>query len=105
MARLRACGPESAPMIDLLLAFDDESSLAEPLALAVGCPLRWIERHRFPDGESNLKLPAQLPPRVALLRGLHRPNQKLAELMIDHNVGVSNRNLRLPSVDGDYFEQ
>jgi ribose-phosphate pyrophosphokinase len=69
-------------MIDLLLAFDDESTLAEPLASAIGCPLRWIERHRFPDGESKLKLPAHLPPRVALLRGLHRPNQKLAELMI-----------------------
>ena len=69
-------------MIDLLLAFDDETRLAAPLAAALGVPLRWIERHRFPDGESKLKLPAELPPRVALLRGLHRPNHKLAELMI-----------------------
>jgi ribose-phosphate pyrophosphokinase len=69
-------------MIDLLLAFDDEAPLAEPLAAALGVPLRWIERHRFPDGESRLRLPATLPPRVALLRGLHRPNDKLAELMI-----------------------
>jgi ribose-phosphate pyrophosphokinase len=67
---------------DLLLAFDDESHLAGPLAAALGVPLRWIERHRFPDGESRLRLPARLPPRVALLRGLHRPNEKLAELMI-----------------------
>jgi restriction system protein len=29
---------------------------------------------------------------------------KLAELMIDHDVGVSNRSLRVPRVDGDYFE-
>ena len=29
---------------------------------------------------------------------------RLAELMIDHDVGVSNRSLRLPRVDGDYFE-
>jgi ribose-phosphate pyrophosphokinase len=69
-------------MIDLLLAFDDETTLAEPLAAALGCPLHWIERHRFPDGESKLRLPAALPPRVAVLRGLHRPNEKLAELMI-----------------------
>jgi ribose-phosphate pyrophosphokinase len=67
---------------DLLLAFDDERHLAEPLAAALGVPLHWIERHRFPDGESRLRLPATLPPRVALLRGLQRPNDKLAELMI-----------------------
>ncbi len=69
-------------MIDLLLAFDDERHLAEPLAAALGVPLHQVEWHRFPDGESRLRLPAQLPPRVALLRGLHQPNQKLAELMI-----------------------
>ena len=69
-------------MTDLLLAFDDECHLAEPLAAALGVSLRWIERHRFPDGESRLRLPATLPPRVALLRGLHRPNEKLAELLI-----------------------
>jgi ribose-phosphate pyrophosphokinase len=69
-------------VIELLLAFDDDRHLAEPLAEALCVPLRWIERHRFPDGESRLRLPAMLPPRVALLRGLHRPNEKLAELMI-----------------------
>ena len=69
-------------MIDLLLAFDDERHLGEPLAAALGVPLHWIDRHRFPDGESRLRLPPRLPPQVALLRGLHRPNDKLAELMI-----------------------
>lgn len=69
-------------MTELLLAFDDERHLAEPLAVALGAPLRWIERHAFPDGESRLRLPAQLPRQVALLRGLQQPNQKLAELMI-----------------------
>lgn len=69
-------------MIDLLLAFDDETTLAAPLAAALGCPLHWIERHRFPDGESKLRLPSALPARVAVLRGLHRPNEKLAELML-----------------------
>jgi ribose-phosphate pyrophosphokinase len=69
-------------VIDLLLSFDDERHLADALAQALGVPLRWVERHRFPDGESRLRLPAELPPRVAVLRGLHRPNEKLAELMI-----------------------
>jgi ribose-phosphate pyrophosphokinase len=69
-------------MIDLLLAFEDEQTLAAPLAAALGCALQRIGRHRFPDGESKLTLPAELPSRVALLRGLHRPNEKLAELMI-----------------------
>ena len=69
-------------MTEMLLAFDDERHLAEPLARALGVPLHWIARHRFPDGESRLQLPPRLPPRVALLRGLQRPNDKLAELMI-----------------------
>ena len=69
-------------MIDLLLAFDDERHLAEPLAAALGVPLGPIECHAFPDGETRLRLPAQLPPRVALLRGLQQPNDKLAALMI-----------------------
>ena len=69
-------------MTELLLAFDDERPLAEPLARALGVPLRGIERHVFPDGESRLRLPPQLPRRVALLRGLQQPNHKLAELLI-----------------------
>jgi ribose-phosphate pyrophosphokinase len=67
---------------DLLLAFDDEHHLAEPLAATLGLPLRWIDRHAFPDGETRLRLPATLPSRVVLLRGLQRPNEKLAELLI-----------------------
>lgn len=69
-------------MIDALLAYDDDRHLAEPLALALQVPLHEIEHHRFPDGESRLRLPAELPPRVALLRGLQDPNDKLAELLI-----------------------
>ena len=69
-------------MTALLLAFEDECTLAQPLAAALGWPLAWIARHRFPDGESMLTLPQALPARVALLRGLHQPNDKLAELLI-----------------------
>jgi ribose-phosphate pyrophosphokinase len=68
--------------VSLLLAFDDEAALAQRLAAALGWPLAWVERHRFPDGETRLRLPAQLPARVALLRGLQDPNAKLTELLL-----------------------
>jgi ribose-phosphate pyrophosphokinase len=66
----------------MLLAFDDETDLAYELAIALDLPLRIVKRHRFPDGELRLVLPKPLPERVVLLRGLHRPNEKLVELMI-----------------------
>ena len=66
----------------LLLAFDDEAGLANRLAQALGCACAIIDRHRFPDGESRLRLPPLLPARVVILRGLHQPNAKLAELML-----------------------
>jgi len=65
-----------------LLAFDDEEALAQRLATALGCTLALIERHRFPDGETRLRLPHTLPPQVVLLRGLQDPNAKLTELLL-----------------------
>ena len=66
----------------LLLHFDDEAALAASLARALDVPAVAIARHRFPDGESRLTLPPTLPAEVLLLRGLHQPNEKLAELAI-----------------------
>jgi ribose-phosphate pyrophosphokinase len=68
--------------LSLLLAFDDEAALAHALAAALGWPLALVDRHRFPDGETRLRLPPRLPPRVAMLRGLQQPNEKLTELML-----------------------
>ncbi len=70
------------PSPGCVLAFDDEGETAVALALALGVPLAPIERHRFPDGELKLRLPTVLPPGVVVLRSLHRPNEKLVELMI-----------------------
>ena len=36
------------------------------LAAALGVPLALIDEHRFPDGESRLRLPPQLPHRPPL---------------------------------------
>jgi len=71
-----------APAPRCVLAFEDEHGMAAALARALEVPLALIERHRFPDGELKLRLPAELPPRVVLLRSLHRPNEKLVELLI-----------------------
>jgi ribose-phosphate pyrophosphokinase len=65
-----------------VLSFDDERGFAAALALALEVPLAVIERHRFPDGELKLRLPAALPPCVVLVRSLHQPNEKLVELLI-----------------------
>jgi len=65
-----------------LLAFEDERPLAQELAEALGLPLAFISRHRFPDGELRLVLPKPLPATVVLLRGLQQPNEKLVELLI-----------------------
>ena len=66
----------------LLLAFDDEAGLAGRLSVAMDCEAHLIERHRFPDGETRLRLPPALPAQVVLLRGLQQPNAKLVELML-----------------------
>jgi ribose-phosphate pyrophosphokinase len=72
MCRSRAC----------LLCFDDEKTLAQVAANALGLPLAVVQRHRFPDGELRLQLPQSLPTRVVLWRGLHQPNEKLVELLL-----------------------
>lgn len=68
--------------MSLLLAFDDETALAQELASALAWPLAFVERHAFPDGETRLRLPPVLPAHLVLLRGLQQPNAKLAELML-----------------------
>ena len=67
---------------DLLLHFDDEQDAAQRLAQAAGLAMAAVTRHRFPDGEIRLQLPAVLPERVVLLRSLDRPNDKLVELLL-----------------------
>ena len=68
--------------ISQVLAFDDEQAPAGALARTLGVPLALIERHRFPDDELKLRLPAALHGSVVIWRSLHRPNEKLVELLI-----------------------
>lgn len=66
----------------VLLHFDDELPSAQRIATQAGLALGRIERHRFPDGELKLRLPAPLPERMVLLRTLDHPNEKLVELLL-----------------------
>jgi ribose-phosphate pyrophosphokinase len=66
----------------IVLAFEEDRALAEPLAGLLRRPLAWVDVHRFPDGESRLRLPCPLPERVCVLRSLHEPNAKLTELLL-----------------------
>ena len=71
--------PLSTP---LLLCFTDEQDSGQRIAQHAGLSMAIIECHRFPDGELKLRLPAELPQRVVILRTLNAPNEKLIELML-----------------------
>jgi ribose-phosphate pyrophosphokinase len=65
-----------------LLHFPEDQAIAERAAQAAGLSACAVERHRFPDGELRLRLPAALPPRVVVWRTLNDPNEKLVELLL-----------------------
>lgn len=66
----------------ILLYFGDEAALAGRIAKAAGMASAVVARHRFPDGEIKLSLPARLPARVVLLRSLNDPNEKIVEILL-----------------------
>ncbi|HSH42105.1 MAG TPA: ribose-phosphate diphosphokinase [Arenicellales bacterium] len=66
----------------LVLGFPEYTEQANRLAGALDSACRIVEIHRFPDGESRLRLPQELPAHVILCRSLNQPNDKLVELML-----------------------
>jgi len=64
----------------LLLGFPEYSAPARDLATAAGLEYAEVDVHRFPDGESRVRLPNPLPERVVICRSLNQPNEKLVEL-------------------------
>lgn len=66
----------------IVLGFPENAAQSAALAAARGCDHATIDIHRFPDGESRLRLPPQLPADTVLFRTLDRPNDKLVELLI-----------------------
>ena len=74
--------PPVVPGAGCLLHFPEDAATAERAAQAAGLTAQAIERHRFPDGELRLKLPAALPARGVVWRTLADPNEKLVELLL-----------------------
>lgn len=66
----------------LILHPDDQAAPALRFGAALGLPCRTIETRRFPDGETLLRLPLPLPPRVLLYCTLDRPDRRLVELLL-----------------------
>jgi len=76
-------GPErTSGKASLLLGFPEYREPARRLAECAGMDYADIELHRFPDGESRLRLPASLPGRVVICRSLDNPNARLVELAL-----------------------
>lgn len=65
-----------------LLTFPDYEPQSRALATALNVTCESVDVHRFPDGESRLRLPASLTGDVIVCRSLDRPNDKLVELML-----------------------
>lgn len=65
----------------LVLSFEESFEPANRLAAAAGLAHETIARHVFPDGESLIRLPPSLPPRIVVYCSLDAPNEKLVELM------------------------
>ncbi len=66
----------------MVIGFPDYREPAQALAEALHSPYGEASLHRFPDGESILRLPSRLPSRVALVRSLDWPNDKLLEMLL-----------------------
>jgi ribose-phosphate pyrophosphokinase len=66
----------------LVIGFPEYQAPAERLASAAGLPFAPIVLHRFPDGETRVRLPETLPAHCIFCRSLDRPNGKLVELCL-----------------------
>lgn len=66
----------------LVLAFPDYLPQSQRLAARLGAEFGVVEQHCFPDGESLVRLPPELPEHVVVCRSLNQPNDKLVELLL-----------------------
>ncbi|MDH5785868.1 MAG: ribose-phosphate diphosphokinase [Chromatiales bacterium] len=66
----------------MILGFADYRQQGEALARELGLAYAEVAIHRFPDGESKVTLPTELPEAVTLCRSLDHPNDKLVEILL-----------------------
>ncbi|PWV60570.1 ribose-phosphate diphosphokinase [Plasticicumulans acidivorans] len=66
----------------LVLGNADYSAPARGIAALLGMAYAELEVHRFPDGESRVKLPTPLPAHLIIVCTLNRANDRLVELLL-----------------------
>ncbi len=66
----------------MVVSFSDYAAPARRLAETMGRDYRTIEVHSFPDGESRVQIPLNLPAHLIICESLDRPNGKLIELLL-----------------------
>lgn len=66
----------------LILAFPDYLPQAQRIADALDAPIKELHIHHFPDSESLVRLPTELPEHVVVCVSLNQPNDKLIELLL-----------------------
>ncbi|PKG84219.1 phosphoribosylpyrophosphate synthetase [Colwellia sp. 75C3] len=66
----------------LILGFDDYLSPAKQLAKSMQAEFELIKLHQFPDGETKVTLPINLPKKIIICRTLNQPNNKLIDLIV-----------------------
>lgn len=74
----------------LILGFNDYRQPAQALADKLQVEYSDVQIHAFPDGESKITLPANLPQVVVLVRTLDHPNAKVLELLIAASAAREN---------------
>lgn len=87
-------------MESVILGFPDYERQGRRLAQALGCPFALLGLHHFPDGESRVSVPVDLPQHAILCRSLDHPNAKLIELLLAadtaHELGAQRVTLVAP---------
>ncbi len=79
----------------LILGFPESEQLAQNVADRVGLTFRQVILHRFPDGESYIRLPDDLPEHVIFFRSMSEANNKLIELLLAAKTARKNGVRRL----------
>lgn len=68
----------------LVTALPDYAGPAATLAARLEAPFAPIDLHRFPDGESRVRIPRpdNIPPHVVICESLHHPDARLIPLLL-----------------------
>ncbi len=66
----------------MFLYFEEYALVSKLIASRLSVEPVQVSVHRFPDGESLVRLPAQVDEEVMLCRSLFMPNDKLIEIML-----------------------